>query len=128
MAYDRNLLIQKASAIAGDLDLKNGFVAAEVGAAIQTVDGSLFIGVSIDISCGLGFCAEVAAIAQMLAHRETQIEAIVAVTQSSIIPPCGRCRETIAQVDVRNLDCRVILGEDRDVPLRELLPLFWLTE
>ena len=121
-------LFRAARAVTGELDLGNGFVAAEVGAAIMTVDGHIYTGVSIELSCGLGFCAEVAAIAQMLAHRETQIRAIVAVSASSILAPCGRCRETIAQVDSRNLDSRVVLSTVKDVALRDLLPLYWLAD
>ena len=112
----------------GDLKLRDGFSAGGVGAAIRTAQGNLYTGVCMDLACGLGFCAEVAAIAQMVTHRETQIDAVVAVTSDGVLPPCGRCRETMAQVDVRNLDCRIILAEDRDIPLRDLLPSHWLPE
>ena len=120
-------LIDAARAVVGDLALRKGFSAGGVGAAIRTVRGSIYTGICIDLGCGLGFCAEVAAIAQMLTQRETHIDAVVAVTTDGILPPCGRCRETIAQLDVRNLDCRVILGESREVLLRELLPDHWLS-
>ena len=63
-----------------------------------------------------------AAIAQMVANRETQIDTVVAVTFDRILPPCGRCRETMAQVDPRNLECTVIVSETEDVRLRDLLP------
>jgi cytidine deaminase len=39
-----------------------------------------------------------------------------------VLPPCGRCREFIRQVDPANLDTEVILGSDRSALLRELLP------
>ena len=39
-----------------------------------------------------------------------------------VLPPCGRCREFLRQVDPGNLDTRVVLGPDRVVPLRDLLP------
>lgn len=45
---------------------------------------------------GPGWCAEVAAIAQMLTRRQTQIDTVVALTKGRILPPCGRCRETMA--------------------------------
>ena len=72
--------------------------------------------------------SEIAAIAQMLTHRETQIDTVVAVTWDRILPPCGRCRETMAQIDARNLDCTVIIDQDRQVPLRDLLPHHWLAQ
>jgi cytidine deaminase len=48
------------------------------------------------------------------------------VSATRILPPCGRCRELLAQVDRRNFDCLVVLGRERAVALRELLPDWWL--
>jgi cytidine deaminase len=39
-----------------------------------------------------------------------------------VLPPCGRCREFIRQIDDANLDTLVILGSEHAVALRELLP------
>lgn len=119
-------LIDVARSVCGEFGLEEDFSAAHVGAAIRTADGNIYSGVCIDLACGLGFCAEVSAVAEMLKHRETQITDVVAVTREGILPPCGRCREMISQVDRRNLDCRVILGEDRTTTLRQLLPDHWL--
>jgi len=121
-------LIQAARAVCGDIQLRDDFSAGGVGAAIRTADGNIYTGVCIDLACGLGFCAEVAAMAEMIKNRETHVAEMVAVNWKEIMPPCGRCRETLAQLDVRNLDCRVILSEDESVPLRELLPRHWLQE
>ena len=41
-------------------------------------------------------------------------------------PPCGRCRELIAQLDEANAETAVVLDPDRVVPLMELLPEYWL--
>jgi cytidine deaminase len=120
-------LIEAARAVVGRMELADENSAGGVGAAIRSAKGNVYTGICIDLGSGLGFCAEVAAIAQMLTHRETQIDMVVAVTDEGIIPPCGRCRETMVQIDVRNLDCRVIVGEDRDVGLRDLLPDHWMT-
>jgi cytidine deaminase len=121
-------LIEAARAVVGPVKLANGWDAGGVGAAIRTVKGNIHTGICIDLGSGLGFCAEVAAIAQMVTHRETQIDAVVAVTSDRILPPCGRCRETMAEIDARNLDCRVIIGEDVEVTLRELLPNYYMTQ
>jgi cytidine deaminase len=115
-------LIEAARAVVGRMELTPGRDAGGVGAAIRTAQGNVYTGICIDLGSGLGFCAEVAAIAQMLTHKESQIDTVVAVTSDGIVPPCGRCRETMAQIDARNLDCRVIVGEDREVALRDLLP------
>ena len=126
MKDTRAELIEAARAVVGDLQLREDFSAGGVGAAIWTAQGNIYTGICIDLGSGLGFCAEVAAIAQMLTQRETQIDSVVAVTWDRILPPCGRCRETMAQIDARNLDCTVIIGEDGQVPLRDLLPHHWL--
>ena len=65
--------------------------AATVGCVLVTENGS-YEGVCIHLSCGLGFCAEAAAIANMIKGGETKIKAIVAVS-SNAISPCGRCWE-----------------------------------
>ena len=122
----RAQLIEAARAVCGEFPLYHELSAGGVGAAILTASGHIYTGICIDLSCGLGFCAEVAAIAEMLKGRETRIQAVVAVSGELILPPCGRCRETMAQIDPRNMDCQVIVAEDLEVPLRELLPRHWL--
>lgn len=122
MNTTKSELIQAARAVVTELQLADGNSAGGVGAAIRTVQGNVYTGVCIDLGSGLGFCAEVAAIAQMVTNRETHIDTVVAVTFDGILPPCGRCRETMAQIDVRNLDCTVIVSEEEDVRLRDLLP------
>jgi cytidine deaminase len=103
------------------------YLAAEVGAALLTRSGLVCAGVSIHLACGIGFCAEHSAVAAMLMHRQTEVAAIVAVGQDgSVMPPCGRCRELLLQVDARNRDCRVLLPGGRDRPLSELLPDHWM--
>ncbi len=102
--------------------------AGVVGAALVTKDGRMFSGCSIDCSCGIGFCAEHSAIAEMLKHRATRIRAIVATYDGGVIlPPCGRCRELIFQVDHANVDTDVIVAADKVVKLGELLPYTWQT-
>lgn len=124
----RAKLIEAARAVVTKLDLADGNSAGGVGAAILTADGNVYTGVCIDLGSGLGFCAEVSAIAQMVTNRETRIDTVVAVTFDRILPPCGRCRETMVQIDRRNLDCTVIVGEAEDVRLRDLLPNHWMMD
>jgi cytidine deaminase len=96
------------------------------GAALITVEGLVYSGCSIDCACGIGFCAEHAAIAEMLKHRATRIKAIVASNKRGrIVPPCGRCRELMYQVDPANLDTDVVIAADKIVKLRDLLPFPW---
>ncbi len=119
-------LIEAAYNVVGEYTLSHtDFSAASVGAALVTAKGNLYTGVNLDVACGIGFCAEHSAIAEMLKHRETQIDMIVAVTKDSIIPPCGRCRELMFQVNDKNKLTKVYLTEERYVTLNELLPIRW---
>jgi cytidine deaminase len=119
-------LTERARVHLGEFVLaKASYTAAAVAAALVTEDGQVFTGVCIDIASGIGFCAEHAAIASMLKHRRTVIRKIVAVDESGVIPPCGRCRELMFQIDRRNLQCEVVLsGENR--LLADLLPQPWM--
>lgn len=125
----RSTLIAAATAVCGAFSWGEHGSAGSVGAAILTAQGNIYTGICIDLACGLGFCAEVAAVADMLKARERHVLAVVAVSKRGVlVAPCGRCRETIAQVDPQNLDCTVLLEDNRAVPLRELLPEHWLTQ
>jgi cytidine deaminase len=120
-------LIEAARAVQGAFGLSQPeFSAASVGAALRTISGTIHTGVCVDLACGIGFCAEHAAIAEMLKHREVEIAAIVAVDQARVLPPCGRCRELIMQLTPRNADTKIVLPGERVVLLRELLPDHWL--
>ena len=100
----------------------------DVACTLVTAAGRRYSGVCIDTASGTGFCAEHAAIAAMVTAREYQIAKIVAVWRDAkgalyVLPPCGRCREFIRQVDPANIDTEVIVARDRSLKLRELLPL-----
>ena len=99
----------------------------DVASTLVTDKGSVYSGVCIDTGSGTGFCAEHSAIAAMVTAGEYGIERIVAVWRDDsgvlyVLPPCGRCREFIRQVDPANLDTNVILGRDSTEKLRDLLP------
>ena len=123
---DRDLILRAAATInprAGP----GGRHFAGVGACLVTDTGSLYLGVDIDTASGTGFCAEHSAIASMVTAGEYRIATIVAVWRDDsgrhyVLPPCGRCRELIRQLDSENLDTDVILGDGRRKRLRELLP------
>jgi len=120
-------LIQKALAVVSPRKIAHGFTVGDVGCALVTDHGNLHVGVCIDAGGGIGFCAEHSAIASMITHGEQSISKIVAVLgDGTILPPCGRCREFMHQIDPSNLDrTEVLLGDDQVVKLRELLPHPW---
>lgn len=119
-------LIQAARQVQGQFSLTEDLTAGSVGAALRTRSGKIFTGICVDVTCGLGLCAERSAVAEMLKFRETEIDLIVAVGKTTILPPCGSCRELLVQVNPRNLDTRVILPNNEVVLLRSLLPSHWL--
>jgi len=119
-------LIEAAHKIVGKYELSNtDFSAGTVGSALLTAKGNVYTGIDIDVACGIGFCAEHSAIAEMLKNRETEIKMIVATNSESIIPPCGRCRELMFQIDCKNLNTKVYLSKEKYMTLDELLPNRW---
>lgn len=119
-------LIYEAKKITGEFTLtEEDLSAGSCGAALLAANGKVYTGICLDLACGIGFCAEHSAIAEMLKDRETRIMAIVATGREGILPPCGRCREMMMQIDSRNSDTDVILAEGRTEKLRKLLPDHW---
>ena len=97
--------------------------AASVSSVIISGLGNTYTGVCMDFECGIGFCAEHSAVAEMLKSHESKIAMVVAVNDhGEVLPPCGRCREMMWQLDPSNREALVVLGGDWALPLRELLP------
>ena len=111
-------LYQIALQTVSPIKLKKNGEAGHVGCALETVGGVVFTGICIDVPCSIGICAEQAAIAEMLKNRETKIKRIVAVYEDgSILPPCGRCRELMSQLDLYNENTMVVVDFEKEVRL-----------
>ena len=119
---DFNELVTKARSILNSRRLSEEGWAGGVAAALLTEDGNVYTGVCIDVTSGMGFCAEHAAIAAMVTAGENRITKIVAVGENGIMPPCGRCREFISQIHDENYKTRVMVADDVAVTIKELLP------
>lgn len=117
-------LIEKARSVLNPRKLSMDNSAGDVACALQTSNGNIYLGVCIDTGSGMGFCAEHSAIAAMITAGETSIAKIVAVWgEDTVLPPCGRCREFIFEIDETNWECTdVVLKVDQVVKLKELLP------
>src|SRR5262245_2251205 len=116
-------LIAAARKVVGEFTPSDDCIVGGVAAALLTVGDNVYTGICIDTACSLGFCAEHAAIADMLKAHESEIRLIVAVrADGTIVCPCGRCRELMWQVSPRNAHAHVVLAADRIVPLSDLLP------
>ena len=101
--------------------------AGDVGCALLSGKGKVYLGVCIDTISGMGYCAEHNAIGSMVTAGEYRIKKIVAAWKDKkkgvfVLHPCGRCREFMRQIDNRNMEAEVILGKDRVVKLKELIP------
>lgn len=120
-------LIRQAQAVVNPRQIAHGFTVGDVGCALLTNQGNLHLGVCIDAGGAMGFCAEHSAIASMITRGEQKIRKIVAVLgDGTILPPCGRCREFMHQIDKSNMDgTEVLLGKDKVIKLRDLLPFPW---
>lgn len=119
-------LILKAQSLVKPTKQRNGFSIADCGTALLTERGNIYLGVSIDTPSSMGFDSEQAAIAAMVTNQEYKIKKIVAVLKDgTILPPCGRCREFMYQIDRDNLNTDVIVQKGKSVKLKELLPYPW---
>lgn len=100
----------------------------QVSSALVTDKGTIYRGVCLDTSSGLGFCAERTAISQMITNKEYKVKKIVAVWNDNpdkdlyVLPPCGVCRHYMFMLSENALDIDVVLGSDKTVKLKDLYP------
>ncbi|TSC56935.1 MAG: cytidine deaminase [Parcubacteria group bacterium Greene0714_21] len=119
-------LIEKARSIVKPKKMRHGFTTADCACVLVTEKGNVYLGVSIDTSSSMGFCAERSALAAMVTNQEFKIKKIVAVLEDgTVLSPCGVCREFMYQIDRDNLDADVIVEKDKVVKLKDLLPFPW---
>lgn len=70
-----------------------------VGAALRSASGTVHVGCNVENAAyPEGTCAEAGAIAAMIAAGETEIAEMVVIADCpSPVPPCGGCRQKIAE-------------------------------
>ena len=114
----------------------NAYLAGDVNARIECDnEGELS---PIGIICGvLVGIVTVLLAAQSPAKRAARVSPMAAVagneasaltvhhTSKLSFPPCGRCREFIAQIDNQNIETQIVLPEMEEVLLKDLLPERW---
>ncbi|MBQ3408293.1 MAG: cytidine deaminase [Clostridia bacterium] len=123
---DFEILYNRAKELTGKKELNKSVQYAHVGCALMTDKGNIYTGICIVANCGIGFCAEHAAIAEMLKNNESRIMKIVATDKNGAIPPCGRCRELMKQINYDNLKTEIMISNNKICTLDELLPHVWL--
>jgi cytidine deaminase len=98
-----------------------------VGAVLRGANGKLYAGCNVEnASFPQGTCAEVAAIAVMVADGERRIvEAVVMGEGESLIAPCGGCRQHLREFTADDVPVHLCdpSGVRRTITMGELLPL-----
>ena len=97
----------------------------QVGAAIQAVDGAIYLGCNIESSSyGLTCCAERTAVfAATAAGARAFVRLAIATDAARLTPPCGACRQVLWDLCG---DLEILLGnahgETRSLRLAQLFP------
>lgn len=98
----------------------------KVGAALRAASGTIYTGCNVEnVAYPEGTCAEAGAIAAMVAAGETRIiEGLVIADSPDPVPPCGGCRQKLAEFagqDVKVTLCTTD-GQARTLTVADLLP------
>ena len=125
MKNDFEILKEVSKRLSGDTTVSKYVRCGHVACALKTKNGNVYTGISINAKCGIGFCAEHSAIADMLKAGEKKIEKIVSSCGDVVLVPCGRCLEFIRQLDDENLDAEVLLQDGKTMRIKDLLPVRW---
>jgi len=98
-----------------------------VGAVLRGANGKLYAGCNVENAAyPQGICAEVAAVAVMVADGERRIvEAVVMSEGDLLIAPCGGCRQHLSEFADQTTPVHLCdpAGVRRTVTMAELLPL-----
>lgn len=104
MAHVKDIVLSdsdRAKLVARALDVRQFAYAPysnyAVGAALLAADGAIYVGANVEnASYGLTICAERAAVAAAVAAGQTRFDALAVATPGGR-PPCGACRQVLAE-------------------------------
>jgi cytidine deaminase len=103
----------------------------QVGAAILTDTGEVFVGANIEnISYGATICAERTAIANMRTAGDHRIQTIAVHTPDRGWP-CGICLQTISEFVIDADSTKIVVPSENgfiERTLRELAPYLWSSD
>ena len=98
----------------------------KVGAAIRAASGAVYAGCNVEnVAYPEGTCAEAGAIAAMVAAGETKIiEALVIADSPAPVPPCGGCRQKLAEFAGKSVKITLCTtdGKSQTLTVGDLLP------
>lgn len=119
---EKELVIKAIEAQKNSYSPYSGF---SVGAALLSSDGEIFTGVNIEnASYGLTNCAERTAFFKAVSEGKKIFEAIAVAGGETYLPPCGACRQVMAEFCDENFKIIFVKNENDYVikTLGEILP------
>lgn len=95
-----------------------------VGAAALGASGEIYSGCNVEnASFSVTNCAERTAIFKAVSAGEKEIMALAVVAEGSApVPPCGACRQVIAEFRIPYILMANLAGDVKEMTLEELLP------
>ena len=92
---EKELVLKAIDAKKNSYSPYSGF---SVGAALLCDDGEIFTGVNVEnVSFGLTNCAERTAFFKAISEGKRKFTAIAVAGGDSFLPPCGACRQVMAE-------------------------------
>ena len=123
-------LYDSARAVLNPRKISEWMEAGGVAAAVEAESGRIYTGVCVDSACTLGVCAERNAIFNMITNGESRIKRVIAVGwDGKAMPPCGACRELMAQLmpkDYRGIEIMLNNEKNEMTTLGALTPSWWI--
>ena len=123
-------LYDAARAVLNPRKISEWMEAGGVAAAVEAESGRIYTGVCVDSACTLGVCAERNAIFNMITSGESRIKRVIAVGwDGKAMPPCGACRELMAQLmpkDYRGIEIMLNNEKNEMTTLGALTPSWWI--
>ena len=123
-------LYDAARAVLNPRKISEWMEAGGVAAAVEAESGRIYTGVCVDSACTLGVCAERNAIFNMITSGESRIKRVIAVGwDGKARPPCGVCRELMAQLmpkDYQGIEIMLNNEKNEVTTLGALTPSWWI--
>ena len=123
-------LYDAARAVLNPRKISEWMEAGGVAAAVEAESGRIYTGVCVDGACTLGVCAERNAIFNMITNGESRIKRVIAVGRDGkAMPPCGACRELMAQLmpkDYQGIEIMLNNEKNEVTTLGALTPSWWI--